>query len=83
MAIDPSSDDSLIDDALQRVSGGETAAFEVILRRFVTWRYDEGIPLDEMATRCGRSVPAVKKQLWKIRQTLQQCIENRMAAAEE
>lgn len=195
MAIDPSYDDSLIDDALQRVSRGETAAFEVILRRFerplrawlaahvplgvdvdeiaqrsfvaafsrlneyqpgtkfsawlftiaryqlrtettrlrriadyharygpdllqreldcrcdessemwttrlehlqccldtlgdhlrrfVTWRYDEGIPLDEMATRCGRSVPAVKKQLWKIRQTLQQCIENRMAAAEE
>ncbi len=52
------------------------------LRRFLTWRYDEEIPLDEMATRCGRSVPAVKKQLWKIRQTLQQCIETRMAAAE-
>lgn len=195
MAIDPTNDDSLIDDALQRVSRGETAAFEVILRRFerplrawlaahvplgvdvdeiaqrsfvaafsrlneyqpgtnfiawlftiaryqlrtettrlrriadyharygpdllqreldrrceespeketmrldhlqrcldtlgdhlrrfLTWRYDEEIPLDEMATRCGRSVPAVKKQLWKIRQTLQQCIENRIAAAEE
>ena len=49
------------------------------LRRFVTWRYDEEIPLDEMATRSGRSVPAVKKQLWKIRQQLQQCVETRMA----
>lgn len=51
------------------------------LRRFVTWRYDEEIPLDEMATRSGRSVAAVKKQLWKIRQKLQQCIEARMATA--
>ena len=50
------------------------------LRRFVTWRYDEEIPLDEMAARCGRSVPAVKKQLWKIRQQLQKCVETRLAA---
>lgn len=50
------------------------------LRQFVTWRYDEEIPLDEMAARSGRSVPAVKKQLWKIRQKLQQCVETRMAA---
>ena len=52
------------------------------LRRFVNWRYDEEIPLDEMAVRCGRSVAAVKKQLWKIRQQLQQCVETRMAASE-
>lgn len=50
------------------------------LRRFVAWRYDEEIPLEEMATRSGRSVPAVKKQLWKIRQQLQQRVETRMAA---
>ena len=50
------------------------------LRRFVAWRYDEEIPLEVMATRSGRSVPAVKKQLWKIRQKLQQCVETRMAA---
>ena len=49
------------------------------LTRYITWRYDEEIPLDEMASRSGRSVPAVKKQLWKIRRTLQECIENRMA----
>ena len=35
------------------------------LTRFITWRYDEEIPLDEMASRSGRSVAAVKKQLWK------------------
>lgn len=52
------------------------------LRRFVTWRYDEEISLEEMAVRCGRSVTAVKKQLWKVRRTLQQCIEKRMATAE-
>ncbi|MEQ8785676.1 MAG: sigma-70 family RNA polymerase sigma factor [Pirellulaceae bacterium] len=52
------------------------------LRLFVAWRYDEEIPLEEMAARSGRSVAAVKKQLWKIRQKLQQCIEARMAAAE-
>lgn len=49
------------------------------LTRFITWRYDKEIPLDEMASRSGRSVAAVKKQLWKIRRTLQECIENRMA----
>ncbi len=50
------------------------------LRQFVTWRYDEEIPLDEMAARSGRSVAAVKKQLWKIRHRLQQCVEMKMAA---
>jgi len=49
------------------------------LTRFITWRYDEEIPLDEMASRSGRSVAAVKKQLWKIRQMLQKCVEDRMA----
>ncbi|MBI1310838.1 sigma-70 family RNA polymerase sigma factor [bacterium] len=52
------------------------------LRRFITWRYDEEIPLDEMAARSGRSVAAVKKQLWQLRQKLQQCVETKMAAAE-
>lgn len=52
------------------------------LRRFITWRYNEEIPLEEMANRSGRSVAAVKKQLWLIRQKLQQCVENRLAVAE-
>ena len=49
------------------------------LRQFVDWRYREEIPLDEMAHRSGRSVSAVKKQLWKIRRILQTCIEKRIA----
>jgi RNA polymerase sigma-70 factor (ECF subfamily) len=49
------------------------------LTRFITWRYEEEIPLDEMASRSGRSIAAVKKQLWKIRRTLQECVERRMA----
>ena len=52
------------------------------LRRFIVWRYEEEVPLEEMADRCGRSVAAVKKQLWSLRQTLQRCIERRMAIAE-
>ncbi len=52
------------------------------LQRFVQWRYDEEIPLQEMAERSGRSVPAVKKQLWTIRQQLQQCVESRLATPE-
>jgi RNA polymerase sigma-70 factor (ECF subfamily) len=52
------------------------------LRLFIAWRYEEGIPLEEMATRSGRSVAAVKKQLWSLRQALQRCIELRMVSAE-
>jgi RNA polymerase sigma-70 factor (ECF subfamily) len=52
------------------------------LRRFIAWRYDEGIPLEEMAARSGRSVAAVKKQLWSLRQSLKLCVERRLALAE-
>ena len=48
------------------------------VRRFLVWRYDEEIPLEEMANRSGRSVAAVKKQLWKLRQKLQDCILSSM-----
>lgn len=50
------------------------------LRRFITWRYVEEIPLEEMAARSERSVAAVKKQLWLLRQKLLHCVESRMAA---
>jgi len=49
-------------------------------RQFLTWRYDEAIPLTEMADRSGRSVAAVKKQLWLLRRQLQECIEGKLAA---
>ena len=47
---------------------------------FLKWRYHDEISLEEMARLSGRSVPAVKKQLWKLRRKLQQCLEQRMAA---
>jgi len=49
------------------------------LRQYVNWRYREEIPLEEMAQRSNRSVTAVKKQLWQIRQRLQQCVEKRIS----
>lgn len=48
------------------------------LRRYVKWRYEEEIPLETMAERTGRSVGAIKKQLWLIRRKLQECVEMRM-----
>ena len=48
------------------------------LRKYVFWRYDEEIPLEEMANRTGRSVGAIKKQLWQIRRKLQHCVEVKM-----
>jgi len=53
------------------------------LRRFITWRYTEAIPLEEIAVRSGRSVAAVKKQLWKLRRKLHECVEARMTAEGE
>lgn len=53
------------------------------LRQFIRWRYEEEIPLVEMARLSGRSVPAIKKQLWKLRRNLQSCIETRMSAKGE
>jgi len=51
-------------------------------RRFVDWRYADQIPLQEMAERTGRSIAAVKKQLWILRQKLQECVEQKLAAEE-
>jgi RNA polymerase sigma-70 factor (ECF subfamily) len=56
------------------------AGLSVSRRRFIDWRYRERIPLAEMAERSGRSIPAVKKQLWKLRQHLQRCVESRLAS---
>ncbi|KPL27402.1 MAG: hypothetical protein AMJ72_09085 [Acidithiobacillales bacterium SM1_46] len=53
------------------------------LRRFIKWRYAEEISLEEMAARSGRSVAAVKKQLWKLRRELYACVEARIAAEGE
>ena len=50
------------------------------LKQFVRWRYYDGVPLEEMAVRTGRSLPAVKKQLWKLRRALHACVRGKMAA---
>ena len=52
-------------------------------RELVRWRYDEGIPLVEMATRRGRSLTAIKKDLWKIRRRLHTCISTRLSHSED
>lgn len=49
------------------------------VRKFIIWRYDEGIPLEQMSERCGRSVPAIKKQLWQLRRKLHACVEQRIS----
>ena len=51
-------------------------------RRFLTWRYEEALPLAEIAERSGRSVMAVKKQLWLLRRQLQDCIDGKATATE-
>jgi RNA polymerase sigma-70 factor (ECF subfamily) len=53
------------------------------LHRFIKWRYAEEISLQEMAARSGRSVTAVKKQLWQLRRRLHECVQARMAAEGE
>lgn len=53
------------------------------LHRFITWRYSEEISLGEMAARSGRSVAAVKKQLWLLRRKLHECVQAHMAAEGE
>ncbi len=52
-------------------------------REILHWRYDVDIPLQEMAERTGRSVGAIKKNLFLLRQKLQECIERRLATAAE
>ena len=47
-------------------------------KQLVDWRYREEIPLAEMAERTGRSVAAMKKQLWLARRALQECIEKKI-----
>ena len=52
------------------------------MSQFIKWRYREEISLEEMAERSGRSVAAVKKQLWQLRNKLRKCVELRVAGLE-
>lgn len=50
-------------------------------RQFITWRYEDEIPLEEMAKRSHRSIAAIKKLLWKLRRSLHDCISKRIELA--
>ena len=52
-------------------------------RELLAWRYDDGIPLSEMAERTGRSVGAIKKNLFKLRQQLHECIQRKTSTGLE
>lgn len=51
--------------------------------QLLQWRYDDGIPLAEMAERSGRSVGAIKKNLFILRRQLQECIECKLETGGE
>jgi RNA polymerase sigma-70 factor (ECF subfamily) len=43
-------------------------------RQFLRWRYEDDLPLADIAERSGRSLPSIKKQLFLLRRKLQHCI---------
>jgi RNA polymerase sigma-70 factor, ECF subfamily len=43
-------------------------------RQFLRWRYEDDLPLADIAERSGRSLPSIKKQLFVLRRKLQNCI---------
>ncbi len=43
-------------------------------RQVLRWRYEDDLPLADIAGRSGRSLPAIKKQLFLLRRKLQHCI---------
>lgn len=49
-------------------------------RELISWRYEKEIPLEEMAQRTGRTVSAIKKHLYTLRQSLHDCIQRKLAS---
>ncbi len=47
-------------------------------RSLLRLRYEESLPLDEIAKRISRSLGATQKSLSRLRQQLQECIEKRL-----
>ena len=52
-------------------------------RELLGWRYREQVSLVEIGERLGRSVPAIKKALWKLRGRLRECVELSLAGQGE
>ena len=48
---------------------------DVAQRQVLSQRYEESIPLDEIARRANRSVGAIKKQLFLLRAKLMECVQ--------
>tara|TARA_R110002095_G_scaffold151355_2_gene130901 strand:- start:6198 stop:6785 length:588 start_codon:yes stop_codon:yes gene_type:complete len=73
----------LSDDAIDRKLSKLTVCLEELAeksRLLIEWRYRDEISLNEMAGRTGRSVAAIKKQLWLVRQKLRECVEAKLNA---
>ncbi len=51
-------------------------------RELLSWRYDECLPLKDLAERTGRSVGALKKNFFLLRQQLMACVERKTASGE-
>lgn len=49
-------------------------------RRVLDWRYRDQLPIEDMASRIGRSGAAVKKLLWTLRLKLRECIDAKLSA---
>lgn len=47
------------------------------VQQMLRWRYYDSLPLSEISQRTGRSVAAIKKQLWKARRKLFQCLTSK------
>lgn len=51
-------------------------------REVLDWRYSDELPLSDIARRTGRSVGAIKKQLFLLRQKLHECIQRKLRIAD-
>jgi RNA polymerase sigma-70 factor (ECF subfamily) len=83
---------ALVDALARRAEGGEDAdrklqhlksclqALETSPRTMLAQRYDEGLPLEEIARRADRSVGAIKKSLFLLRAKLLDCVRSKLAA---
>lgn len=55
-------------------------AVEGPARQILDWRYSEECPLSDIANRTNRSIGAIKKQLFLLRQKLHECVERKLRA---
>ncbi len=76
-AFPPPADGDRRKDALRRCLEGIQAR----ARRILAWRYDEGLAPAEIARRSGQSRAAVNSLLQRLRESLRDCAERRLAGA--